>query len=87
MPLIISTNTINGVNQQVLEGQCHFEGVDLTTDPLVQVGSGTLVGQKPIESLRTIYQTANDNDNRELRYFALVERAMVLKGGQVMVSA
>tara|TARA_R110000772_G_scaffold215406_2_gene325850 strand:+ start:4719 stop:6134 length:1416 start_codon:yes stop_codon:yes gene_type:complete len=84
---MISTNTLNGVNQQVLEAQCHFEGVDLTTDPLVQVGSGTLVGQKPIESLRTIYQTANDNHNRELRYFALVERAMVLKGGQVMVSA
>ncbi len=84
---LISTNTIDGTSQRVLQGQCHFEGVDLTTNPFAQVGSGTLVGQKPIEALRTIFQTADDNATRELRYFAIVERAMVLRSGQVMVSA
>jgi len=84
---LISTNTLNGTSQQALQGQLHFEGVDLTTNPFVQVGSGTLVGQKPIEALRTITRTNADNDIRELRYFALVERAMVLRGGQVLVSA
>ena len=84
---LISDNTLNGTSQRALQGQLHFEGVDLTTNPFVAVGSGTLVGQKPIEALRTIFRTPTDNANRELRYFALVERAMVLKGGQVMVSA
>lgn len=84
---LISTNTLDGHADRVLQGQLHFEGVDLTTNPFAQVGSGTLVGQKPIEALRTIYRTANDNNIRELRYFAIVERAMILKGGQVMVSA
>jgi len=84
---LISTNTLNGTSQRALQGQLHFEGVDLTTNPFVQVGSGTLVGQKPIEALRTITRTNADNDIRELRYFALVERAMVLRGGQVLVSA
>jgi hypothetical protein len=84
---LISNNTLDGHADRVLQGQQHYEGVDLTTNPFAQVGSGTLVGQKPIEALRTIYRTANDNDVRELRYFAIVERAMILKGGQVMVSA
>lgn len=84
---LISTNTLQGNSNRVLQGQLHFEGVDLTTNPFAQVGSGTLVGQKPVEALRTIYRTATDNDTRQLRYFSIVERAMVLKGGQVLVSA
>ena len=36
---------------------------------------------------RSIDQYIHDNAIRELRYFAIVERAMILKGGQVMVSA
>ena len=84
---LISVNTVDGHQARVLQGQQHFEGVDLTTNPFAQVGNGTQVGQKPIEALRTIYRTADDNEVRQLRYFSIVERAMVLRGGQVLVSS
>lgn len=84
----ISTNTLNGINpEDNLQGQMHFLGTDLTTNPLVSVGSGTLVGQKPVEALLTINRTAQNNSVRDLRFYSIVERAMVLKGGQVSVSA
>ena len=54
---------------------------------VVKYSVSPLVGQKPVEALRTITRTNADNHIRELRYFSLVERAMLLKGGQVLVSA
>lgn len=84
---IISDNNCMGFGQAFLEGKMHFEGVDLSTSPLNVAGAGMLVGQKPVEHIRTIYRTAQQNSNRELRYFSLVERMMTLKNGQVMVSA
>ena len=58
-----------------------------TTSPLNVAGAGTLVGQKPVESIKVINRTSTTNDARILRYFSNVERAFVLKAGQVMVSA
>jgi hypothetical protein len=84
---IITDNTLEGHEQKKLQGKLHFEGVDLSVSPLNVAGAGMLVGQKPVEHIRTIYRTAENNSDRELRYFSLVERMMTLKSGQVMVSA
>lgn len=85
--LIISDNTVAGIDMSGLAGQMHFEGVDLSVNSLNLPGTGTLVGQKPVEHIRTIYRTATSNSAKQVRYYALVEKAMTLKNGQVMVSA
>jgi hypothetical protein len=84
---LIKDNTCQGHDQRVLANQLHFEGVDLSVSPLNVPGAGMLVGQKPVEHIRTLYRTAQNNLDRQLRYFSLVERMMTLKAGQVMVSA
>ena len=84
---VFSNNTYYGNSNRTLNGTAHFEGVDLTTSPLNVTGSGQLVGQKPVESIKVIKRTAQNNDSRELRYFSLVERMMSIKNGQVFVSA
>ena len=84
---IIKDNTFEGKDMTELQGQLHFEGVDLSVSPLNVAGAGMMVGQKPVEHIRTLFRTATNNNDRELRYFSLVERMMTLKAGQVMVSA
>lgn len=84
---LVKDNTCQGHQQTELQGQCHYEGVDLSVSPLNVAGAGMMVGQKPVEHIRTIYRTAENNNDRELRYFSLVERMLTLKNGQVMVSA
>ena len=84
---IISDNTFHGVDMKAAQGALHVIGVDLSKSPLNVPGAGTLVGQKPVESLKTINRTAENNTARELRYFSLVERAFTLRQGQVFVSA
>ncbi len=84
---IIKNNTFEGKDMTELQGQLHFEGVDLSVSPLNVAGAGMMVGQKPVEHIRTLFRTAANNNDRELRYFSLVERMMTLKAGQVMVSA
>ncbi len=86
---LVINNTTQGVDQQEVQGSCHFEGVDLSVSPLNIPGAGMKIGQKPVEHLRTIYRTstAGQNDARELRYFSTVERLMTIKNGAVFVSA
>ena len=86
---LVINNTTQGVDQQEVQGTCHFEGVDLSVSPLNIPGAGMKVGQKPVEHLRTIYRTSSpgQNDARELRYFSTVERLMTIKNGSVFVSA
>ncbi|MBC8307156.1 MAG: hypothetical protein H8E55_66765, partial [Pelagibacterales bacterium] len=69
------------------EGHQHFMGIDLTTSPYNIMGVGTLVGQKPISIDRTINRTAENNIERFVSYWAVVERQFVLRAGQVQVSA
>ena len=83
----ITENTFEGHQQQLLEGQMHFEGVDLSISPLNIPQSGIQVGQKPIEHLRTLSRTAADNADRVCSYFSTVERAFVLRNGLLNVSA
>ena len=51
------------------------------------MGVGTEVGQKPISIDRTIYRTAENNSERFNSYWAVVERQMTIRAGQVQVSA
>jgi len=84
---VFSAATFLGSAMTSLAGKCHYEGVDLSKTPLNIAGAGTQVGQKPIECLKTVFRTANDNATRTLRFFAMVERMFSLKSGQVFVSA
>ena len=85
---MVSQNcTLGGRDQAPLEGSQYYLGFDLTSDPLGAPGSGTTIGQKPLQMLHTIRRTADSNTARQLKYYSLVERQMVIKGGQVMVSA
>ena len=84
---VIKDNTFHGVEMKEAQGTMHIEGVDLSTSPLNVAGAGTLVGQKPVESIKEIFRTHENNTARELRYFSLVERAFTLRAGQVFVSA
>jgi len=84
---VVSASTFEGVSQRVVQGQMNFTGVDLSTSPLNIPNTGLKVGQKPVEHLRTIYRTAQNNDARVSTYFSTVERAFVLRNGIVSVSA
>ena len=84
---VIKNNTCQGHEMTLLQGKQHYIGVDLSVSPLNVPGSGMKVGQKPVESIRTVYRTANNNANRDLRFFSTIERLMTLKSGQILVSA
>ena len=84
---VISSSTFEGHAMTELQGQMHFEGVDLSTSPLNIPNTGMKVGQKPVEHLRTISRTAQNNAARVCTYFSTVERAFVLRNGLVSVSA
>ena len=74
------------ISQVTLGGHAHYCGVDLITNPLV--GSGTLIGQKPVTLERTIFRGLGDENNRarETLIWSKVERQFVLKSGVVSVS-
>ena len=84
---VLSASTFEGHTMDVVSAQSHFEGVDLSTSPFNIPNSGLRVGQKPVEHLRTIYRTAENNSPRVITYFSTVERAFVLRNGLVSVSA
>lgn len=85
---MMSATTLEKNTMTALSGMQHYIGVDLTINPSSSaVSNGVVVGQKPIQFLHTINRTAENNAVRDVRFFSIVERQMVLKGGQVMVSA
>jgi hypothetical protein len=85
---MITDATIEGLTiRGEMEGHQHFFGIDLTTSPYNVMGVGTEVGQKPISIDRTINRTAENNAERFNSYWAVVEKQMILQGGQVRVSA
>ncbi len=79
--------TLNGNNQKELLGSQHFLGCDLSVSPINAPGNSTQIGQKPVQMLHTITNTAADNVGRDVRYFSIVERMMTIKGGEVMLTA
>ncbi len=85
---MLSANcTLGGRNQSVLEGSQYFLGFDLSTDVMGAPGSGQRVGQKPIQMLHTLRRTSASLAARQVKYYAVVEKQMTLRGGQVSVSA
>lgn len=88
LPSFSGAQTVQAIpiSQQTLGGHSHYCGVDLITNPLV--GSGTLIGQKPVTLERTIFRGLGDENNkaRETLIWAKVERQFVLKSGVVSVT-
>lgn len=84
---ILSTNTYQGHSARDLQGQQHFVGVDMSTSPFNITGTGTAIGQKPIQFQINYFNSAINNPARTLRYYSLVERQFTLKNGVVFVSA
>ncbi len=87
--LITNATTYMGRTQRgALEAKHNYIGVDLRTDNSVSVGNGLQVGQKPIQLVRKFDKVlAAENQASTQRIFAMVERAMVLKDGNVSVTA
>tara|TARA_R110002072_G_scaffold225_3_gene1693 strand:- start:5113 stop:6546 length:1434 start_codon:yes stop_codon:yes gene_type:complete len=85
--LMFCDSTLEGHSMALLEGKQHYIGIDFSVSPLNQANNGVLVGQKPIQILHTINRTAQNNADRDVRFFSLVERTMTLRGGMVQVSA
>ena len=85
--MVSAACTLGGRGQSVLEGSQYFLGFDLTTDPMGAPGSGQRVGQKPIQMLHTLRRTTASRSARQVKYYAVVEKQMTLRGGQVSVSA
>ena len=70
-----------------LRATSSYEGLDLTKDGLNRLGNSTLIGVKPIRLLRTYHRTPEDSGALTLRAFASVEKVMVIRNGEVTVSA
>ena len=70
-----------------IRGIAHYEGLDMTTSGANILGSGTLIGTKPMRLTKTYSRTADDYGARDLRIYAGVERFMTIKQGEVFVSA
>lgn len=68
-------------------GVAHYEGLDLTTTGANVLGSGTLIGTKPMRLTKTYTRTADDFGARDMRIYAGVERFMTIRDGEVFVSA
>jgi hypothetical protein len=64
-----------------------YQGLDLTTTGANLLGSGTLVGAKPIRLTKSYTRTADDFGARDMRIYAGVERFMTIVDGSVFVSA
>jgi hypothetical protein len=82
-----TADTFFGHPETALKGTQHYIGVDLTTSPGGEMGTGTRVGSKPIEWQHTLRRTNGDNLDRQVKFFSSVERVMSIKDGIVSVSA
>ena len=83
---VISTNTVEGIQMRNLQGKMHYEGLDLSISPVNIFGSGEQIGLKPISYTKTVTRTNTENNARELRIFATVEKAFSLRRGLVTVA-
>tara|TARA_R110001606_G_scaffold90692_4_gene202578 strand:- start:2744 stop:4213 length:1470 start_codon:yes stop_codon:yes gene_type:complete len=70
-----------------LRGTSHYVGVDLTTTGFNVLGNGQRVGVKPI-LLNKVYNRVNGgSEGKELRIFTSIESVMVMRQGEVLISA
>lgn len=96
----IEGHQLPGANNAVMANdvRCssHYVGYDATTTGFNVLGNGAKIGVKPI-IINKVYnrqadiagppQTANQNAGRQMRIFTGVERVMVLKNGEITLSA
>ena len=82
----VSTNTVDGIPMRQVQGQSHYEGLDLSLTPANVFGAGTTIGLKPMTMSKTVTRTNGENASRELRIFATVEQAFSLRRGIVSVA-
>jgi hypothetical protein len=95
----VLTNDAGNGNVNDLRGCCHYTGYDATTSGTNQLGNGAKIGVKPIDLIKTYKRNAataaganyglvaNQNDPREVRIFCSVERNMLIRGGEITLSA
>ena len=81
-----ATNT-NAGGDTDMRGSSHYEGIDLSLGGFNELGNGMKIGVQPIRILKTYKRTPEDYSAREMRSYASVERLMLLKRGEVVVSA
>jgi hypothetical protein len=70
-----------------VRGRLHYDGLDLTKTGFQEIGNGEMIGVKPILLQKTYSRTSGDDSARKLRIFCGVERQMLLKNGEIIMSA
>lgn len=89
----ITSATVEGLAMSALYGSCHYMGFDLTKSGPNVLENGLEIKQKPIEVLRTIYRTEATTAGLaatsalDTKFYTNVERTMVMRKGEVLVSA
>lgn len=86
-PLIDATATFEGHNQNTVQAKNHYNGINLSTSPFNEWGSGIEIGQKPLRLLRTLPRGHTDFGQRNMKVWAMCEKAFNLKNGVVSVTA
>ena len=69
-----------------LRGHLHYDGLDLTTSGFQEIGNGSRIGVKPVLIQKTYSRKVGDDDARKMRIFSAVERQMLIKNGEVILS-
>ena len=101
LPDAVSTLQADATNAHIndMRGCMHYVGYDATTSGSNTLGNGSKIGVKPIEVLKTYKRVANTAVGgvyglvsgqvlpREMRVFCGVERTMLIRGGEITVSA
>jgi len=101
LPNGASTLIVDGGNGFVndLRGCTHYDGYDATTSGVNTLGNGSKIGVKPIDIIKSYKRvadtaaggnyglTAGQNSPREMRIFTSVEKNMLIRNGEITISA
>jgi len=79
-----ATNTTAGNDVRATSS---YVGYDATTTGFNVLGNGANIGTKPIILSRTYHRKQGNDQPRELRIFSGIEKIMVIKNGEVTISA
>ena len=75
-----------GSGESCLQGSLAYYGVNLSRTHQNILGAGTSIGKSPVEIRLTLQQSQQVSRARRLLAWAEVERVMVIRGGQIIVS-
>tara|TARA_R110000796_G_scaffold252443_1_gene386817 strand:- start:10858 stop:12333 length:1476 start_codon:yes stop_codon:yes gene_type:complete len=84
-----NASSTNGLPDRTVDirGTSHYVGVDLTTTGFNVLGNGKRVGVKPILLNKVYNRVQGRTGGRELRIFTSIESVMVIRQGEVLISA